>query len=160
MAPRTTDEESMQKALAELRLYSKPNITEIAKKWEVGRHALSRRHKGETTSRRDFFSNHKQCLTDIQEQYLIDQINRLTDRGIPPTSQMVKNFAEEIIGRPVGKNWTGEFVKRHRDVLKSLYLRNIDNQRVKGQYAPAYRLFFTLVFIVFIVTLKTSAYQS
>jgi hypothetical protein len=51
---------------------------------------------------------------------------------------MVKNFVEEMIGRAVGKNWTGQFVKRYVDVLKSLYLRNIDNQRVKGQYAPAY----------------------
>ena len=33
-------------------------------------------------------------------------------------------------------------------MLKSLYLRNIDNQRVKGEYAPAYKLFFTLVTLV------------
>jgi hypothetical protein len=102
-----TDEQAMAKALADLESYSKPNYTAIAKKHGVGRHALSCRHQGQTTSRRDFFSNHKQCLTDIQEGLLIDHINRLTDRGIPPTSQMVKNFAEEMIGRAVGKNWTG-----------------------------------------------------
>jgi hypothetical protein len=142
-----TDEEAMKKALADLESYSKPNYTEIAKKHGVGRYTLSRRHQGQTTSRRDFFSNYRQCLTDIQEQLLIDQINRLTDRGIPPTSQIVKNFIEEMIRRAMGKNWTDGFVKRHTDVLKSLYLRNIDNQRVKGQYIPAYRLFFTLVLL-------------
>jgi hypothetical protein len=148
-----TNEEAMKKALAELESSSKPNYTEIAEKYKIGRHALSRRHQGQTTSRRDFFSNHRQCLTDIQEELLVDQINRLTDRGIPPTSQMVKNFAEEIIGRVVGKNWTGDFVKRHQAVLKSLYLRNIDNQRVKGQYAPTYRLFFTLVLLFLLLLL-------
>ena len=75
----------------------------------------------------------------------MDQINRLTDRGMPPTSQMVKNFAEEVIGRPVGKNWTGQFVKRHQTELKSLYLRNIDNLRVKGEYPLTYKLFFDTV---------------
>ena len=64
---------------------------------------------------------------------------------MPPTSQMVKNFAEEIIQRAMGKNWAGEFVKRHQSVLKSLYLHNIDNQCVKGEYPPTYKLFFTLV---------------
>ena len=64
---------------------------------------------------------------------------------MPPTSQMVKNFAEEIIQRTIGKNWAREFVKRHQSVLKSLYLHNIDNQRVKGEYPPTYKLFFTLV---------------
>ena len=64
---------------------------------------------------------------------------------MPPTSQMVKNFAEEIIGRTVGKNWARDFCKHHQSVLKSLYLRNIDNQCVKGEYAPVSRLVFTLV---------------
>jgi len=58
---------------------------------------------------------------------------------------MVKNFAEEIIGRDVGKNWVGQFVKRHQSELKSLYLRNIDNLRAKGEYGPTYKLFFDLV---------------
>jgi hypothetical protein len=99
-----TNEEAMKKALAELESSSKPNYTEIAKRYEIGRHALSRRHQGQTTLRRDFFSNHRQCLTDIQEELLINQINRLTDRGIPLTSQIVKNFIDEIIRRAVGKN--------------------------------------------------------
>jgi len=34
----------------------------------------------------------------------LNQSNQ-SERGIPPTSQMVKNFAEEMIGRAVGKNW-------------------------------------------------------
>jgi hypothetical protein len=97
-------EQDMKAALAELDASSKPNYTEIAEKYKLGRYALSRRHQGKTTSRADYFSNHRQCLTNIQEEILIDQINRLTDRGMPLTSQMVKNFAKEIIRRDVSKN--------------------------------------------------------
>ncbi|KAL5316020.1 hypothetical protein ACEPPN_016894 [Leptodophora sp. 'Broadleaf-Isolate-01'] len=52
----------------------------------------------------DFLSESIQCLTDEQEEVLIKHINRMTERGMPPTSQIVKNLAEEIIGKPVGKN--------------------------------------------------------
>jgi hypothetical protein len=64
---------------------------------------------------------------------------------MPPTSQMVKNLAEEVIGRSVGKNWRANFVRRHQGELCSLYLHNIDNLHVKGEYAPTYKLFFDLV---------------
>jgi hypothetical protein len=43
-------------------------------------------------------------LTEAQEEALIEQINKLSDKHIPPTSQMAKSFAEEMIGREVGKN--------------------------------------------------------
>jgi len=72
---------------------------------------------------------------------------------MPPTSQMVKNFAKEIIRRDVSKNWARDFCKRYQSVLKSLYLRNINNQRVKGEYPPAYKLFFTLVALPLILLL-------
>lgn len=72
-------------------------------------------------------------------------INRLTDRFMPPTPQIVRNLAEEMRGQSVGKNWVGEFVSRHEENLKSLYLRCIDNLRVKGEYVPAYQLFYDLV---------------
>jgi hypothetical protein len=35
----------------------------------------------------------------------VTDIDKYTTRGIPPTSQMVKNFAEEMSGRGVDKNW-------------------------------------------------------
>ncbi len=103
----------MKAALAELEASSKPNYTEIAEKYAIGHHALSQHHQGKTTSRVDFFSNYRQCLTDIQEDILINQINRLTDWRMPPTSQIVKNFTEEIIGCAVGKNWAREFCRCH-----------------------------------------------
>jgi hypothetical protein len=104
-----------------------------------------RRHKGETTSRADATSMYHKCLTDTQEEVLISQINKLTARGLPPTTHIVRNFAEEMIGREVNKNWTAGFVERHSSRLKSLYLRNIDNLRIKSEYGPHIQYFFDLV---------------
>jgi hypothetical protein len=139
------NEEDMQKALAEIESSLKPNYTAIAIKHHLTPSTLIRRAQGKTTSREEFQSQVHQCLTNAQERVLINQINRLTDRGIPPTSQMVRNFAEEMIGRAVGKNWVSEFCRRHQSELKSLYLRNIENLRVKGEYGPTYKLFYDLV---------------
>jgi hypothetical protein len=81
---------------------------------------LIRRAKGKTTWREEFQSQVHQCPTDAQERILIDQINHLTERDIPPTSQMVRNFAEEMIGCAVGKNWVSQFCRRHQSELNSL----------------------------------------
>ncbi|KAF4634702.1 hypothetical protein G7Y89_g3400 [Cudoniella acicularis] len=92
-------EDRMQKALAELKSLPKPNYAMIARKYDLERTTLAKRAKGQTTSREQFQSESHRCLTNAQERVLINQINHLTERGIPPTSQMVKNFAEEMIGR-------------------------------------------------------------
>jgi len=150
------NEEDMQQALAEIETSLDPNYTAIAKKYHLTLSTLIRRAKGKTTSRQEFQSQVHQCLTNAQERVLINQINRLTERGIPPTSQMVRNFAEEMIGRAVGKNWVSQFCRRHQSELKSLYLRNIENQRVKGEYGPTYKLFYDLVEYFFALLCYTS----
>jgi Tc5 transposase DNA-binding domain len=132
-------------AIADLETQEVPNIAATAKKYGLDRTTLSRRWRGKTVSMEECVSTHRQCLTNTQEKVLVDLINRLTDRGMPPTPRVVKNLAEEIRGCQVGKNWTGSFVQRHQKELKSLYLRCIDNLRVKGEYPPAYQLFYDLV---------------
>ena len=116
-----------------------------AREYECDRSALSRRIRGQTKSKKEADSLWRQCLTNEQEEVLIHRINTLTDRAMPPTSHIVKNLAEEIRGGPVGKNWVGQFVKRHDLRLKSLYLRNIDNLRAGAEYAPMFQLFFSVV---------------
>ena len=145
--------QDMEQAVVECTLFEVPNYAEIARKYNLDRTTLSRRHRGKTTSREQYQDQVHQCLTNAQERVLINQINRLTARGIPPTSQMVRNFSEEMIGRAVGKNWVGQFCRRHQSELKSLYLRNIDNARVKGEFAPVYKLFFDLVKWIFALRL-------
>jgi len=122
----------IDEALADLESQETVNYTATAKKYGVCRTTLSRRHRGKTVSRQEFLSEVQQCLNETQEHVLIRHINLLTDRGMPPTSQIVKNLAEEIIQRPVGKNWVSAFVYRHKDELKSVYLRTMDNLRIKA----------------------------
>ena len=90
-------------------------------------------------------SEYWQKLTSVQEEVLIERVNQLTDRAIPPTPQIVKNLAEELIKAPLGKNWVGGFIKRYQDRLKCVYLRTIDRKRVMSENAPSYQLFYNLV---------------
>jgi hypothetical protein len=138
-------EERMTAAFAALDLQEPRNYSQVATKYELERTTLAKRYKGQTVSRKVFLSESRQCLTIAQEEALIEQINKLTDRHIPPTSQMVKNFAEEMIGKEVGKNWTQGFIRRHDGRLKSIYLRNIDHCRTKAEYAPVFQHFYDLV---------------
>jgi transposase-like protein len=139
------DEEDMKAALAAIESQGVAQYRKIAREHKLVHTTLLRRWKGQTRSRADFQSEVNQNLTNEQERLLVKQINRLTERHIPPTSQMVKNFAEEMIGRAVGKNWASDFCYRHQSELKSVYLRNIEHLRVKGEYGPTYKLFFDLV---------------
>jgi transposase len=121
------------------------DYAKAARHYKCSHSGVSRRVRGLTKTRQQANSFWHQCLTIEQEEVLIHRINYLTDRAMPPTSHIVKNLAEEIRGQRVGKNWVGQFVKRHGIRLKSLYLRNIDNLRAGAEYAPMFQLFFSVV---------------
>ena len=103
MAP-TWTEAQLQLAVADLAKQDTPNYTATSKKYGVPRKTLRNRFLGKTVSRQEATSEYHQCLTAAQEEALIELIKSFTNRGLPPTNCMVKNFAEEIIGRSVGKN--------------------------------------------------------
>ena len=106
-----------------------------------------RRFTGKTVSNHEPTTEHRQALNIAQEKVLVGHIQRLVTRGTPPTPELVRNFAEEIHGSRLGKNWATRFIQRHLVHLKTLYLRNIDNLRKKAEYAPYFRLFYDLVCI-------------
>ncbi len=54
----------------------------------------------------------------------------LIDQCLLPTSSIVRNLAEKLIGGVLG---TGDFALRREDSLKSLYVRNIDSNRTKAK---------------------------
>jgi hypothetical protein len=66
--------------------------------YRCSRSAISRRIRGLTKTRQQANSFWYQYLTIEQEEVLIYRINYLTDRGMPPTSYIVKNLVEEIRG--------------------------------------------------------------
>ena len=82
----STMELDIEKALADLGTQVKPNYSATAAKHYVGRTTLMRRHLHKTRSRVAFLSKTIQSLTKDQEETLIFYINRITDRGQPPTS--------------------------------------------------------------------------
>jgi hypothetical protein len=141
-----TRELQMQLALEACREFTLPNFSDIARQFPpVNRQTLKRRFYGGQGTRASANSIHRQNLTSEQEGELIKLINSLINRGLPPTSSIVRNLAEEMILRLVGKNWTGQFIKRHQDQLESKYLRNIDNMRTQAEYALMIKHFFDLV---------------
>ena len=145
----TSHNARIELAIAHLNRQDKPNIMGTANEYQLVESTLRRRFKGQCTSRQAATSQYRQNLTLAQEEVLIGQINRLTDRRLPPTSRIVRNLAEEIIGRPIGKNWTGQFVYRYKNRLQSIYLRNIDKDRINVEYAPIFKQFYDLVILLF-----------
>jgi Tc5 transposase DNA-binding domain len=131
------------------------DYAKVAKFYECSRSAISRRVRGLTKTRQQANSFWHQCLTIEQEEVLIQRINYLTNRAMPPTSHIVKNLTKEIRGTRIGKNWVGQFIKRHNIRLKSLYLRNIDNLRASAEYAPMFQLFFSIVSCFFDIISRT-----
>ena len=100
----STHNARIELAIADLANQDKPNYMGIAKKYGVARMTLRDRFLGQTLSMQAAASKYHQKLTLVQEETLIKHINSLTDRGLPPTSRMVRNLAEEMIGGPIGKD--------------------------------------------------------
>jgi len=94
----------IEKAVSVIKRGEFTDYSKAAAYYGCDRTSVSKRIRGLTRTRRDANSFFRQALTNTQEEALIGRINYLTDRGMPPTSAIVKNLAEEIRGRRVGKN--------------------------------------------------------
>ena len=127
MAPNSTHNTHIEEAIADLESQDVPQYRPTAIKYSLNHTTLWQWYLGIQLSRAAADSEFRQRLTNVQEEVLIKHINDFTNRGLPPTTQIVKNLAEEIIQGKVGKNWVCEFVRRRQDQIKSLYLHNIDN---------------------------------
>jgi hypothetical protein len=86
----------MNDALAQLAAESQPDFSAAAREHDLEPTTLSKRFHGKTTSRAEACSEKRQLLTIAQEEALIDQSNKLTVRGLPLSSQIVKNLATDI----------------------------------------------------------------
>ena len=117
--------DSIDTALAALKLQEIPNYTATAKQFGIDRTTLSRRHRGITVAK-GFKSHPQAILSPEQKKGLTRYINELTRRGIPPTARMVARFAEEISKKKPGKNWVARFVKSSKEELASGFLTGFD----------------------------------
>ena len=134
----------IQFALEDLDAQEYPNIAETARKYGLNRSTLSRRWNGKTGSRARKVEM-QSLLSNHQEKSLIKEINRLTNRGTPPTVAMVRSFAFEICGKWPGKNWATQWCKRHSNELTSLYLTGFDMSRHKADSWYQVKRYFDLV---------------
>jgi hypothetical protein len=137
----------MEAALAALKS-QKPgeriNIAQTAKKYNVDRSTLSRRYRGVQTSHAEQYENQR-LLNDQQESELVEYIDKLCQRGLPPTREMLQGFASEICRQPVGKNWPNRFINRHKLDLVSRWTTGLDRQRKQADSAFRYKLYFELL---------------
>jgi hypothetical protein len=117
----------IQLAIADLESQESLNYAGIAKKWNVYRSTLSRRHRGITGSKDDQYSYAVKALINEQENVLVRYINDFSARGLLPISQIVKNLAKELANKSLSHAWIGRFVKRKKGLLISIYLVPINH---------------------------------
>jgi hypothetical protein len=152
------DNDRIELAVADLESQESLNYAQTAKKWDVDRSTLSRRHRGITGSKNDQYSYAVKALTNEQENVLVRYINDLSARGLSPTSQIVKNLAEELANKSLSHAWVGRFIKRKKGLLTSIYLAPINHQRKVSDNSHHYEHFFANVrlysyYLMFIVRL-------
>src|SRR5450432_2262710 len=146
---KSINEAMLDLALADLANQRPPNYIVTAKLYQVNRTTLRRRFLGTQQERSTSRVDSHQRLSEAQEETLIGFINSLTDRSLPPTSQIVHNCAEELIGERLNKNWVSGFTRRHGTRLHASYLQTIDAKRVKADYIPSLERFYKLVCIIY-----------
>ena len=78
------------------------NIAKIARQFDCNRSTLSKRYRGISISRHTQYQNQRN-LNDQQEKSLVKYIDRLCARGLPPSKHMIRNFAQEICHKEIGK---------------------------------------------------------
>src|SRR5450432_363095 len=142
-----TKEATIPLAIEDLTKQAVPNLTSTVARFQLDCMTLTRRFKHTTQSQRVARSESQQCLSLAQEEALISYITSLTERSMPPTSQIVQNLAEEIRGKPVNKNWVAGFTRRYQDRILGVHLRTIDNKRVKADNPLGLEAFYKLVCI-------------
>ena len=123
---------SIDAAITVLKSQDPPKYSQVAREFNVDLNTLMRRFKGTHQSRTEYHENHDSLLNKGQQQYLVHYINKLTDRGIPPTHRMVRNFAHNIAKKEPGKNWSLRFVQKYSKVLDSGYLKAFEMARKKA----------------------------
>jgi transposase-like protein len=123
------NEAQIERAIAHLKAQKKPNIAATAREFGVVRETLSKRFHGKTRSQAHMTATSRLKLSTAQEEVLVAHINKLSDRGLPPTPRIVRNLAKELSKSDVGINWVSRFCARHQNELRSVYLRTIDYKR-------------------------------
>jgi predicted HicB family RNase H-like nuclease len=118
--------------------------TKIAATYGCSHSALSKRHQGLTGSRSTVAEN-QQALHLQQEQELLQYIEQLTERGLPPTRAMIRRFGSNIAKRELGKCWVDRYIQRYNVHLISRWATGMDRLRHQADSQSKYSLYFELL---------------
>jgi hypothetical protein len=106
------------------------SVRRAAAVYRVPRSTLQDRHAG-TRPRRDCEPNTKR-LTKLEEEAIVQRVIEESLRGIPPSKTHVRDMANRLLrerdGKPTGKNWVNNFIKR-TPKLRTRWSRPYDHQR-------------------------------
>jgi hypothetical protein len=84
-------------------------------------------------------------LSPQQEKELVEYIKGLTDKALPPTREMVRNFASAVSKWQVSDAWVTRFLRRNDAQLTSKWTTGMDRNRHKANSEYSYRLYFKLL---------------
>ncbi len=120
------------------------SYTKVAEKFGVVRSTLTRRYQGISTDRKAQ-KLHQYKLTAHEEAELVQYIEKLTERHLPPTRDMIQNFASHIAKRDVSESWVTRFLNRHSSEIFSRWATGMDQDRHAADSMGKYKLYFDLL---------------
>jgi len=116
-------ENRIQQAIVKLNGEIKPNITAVAREFEVLMHRLRARFQGRQSRQDRPPTNRK--LSEDQEEGLCQYLTRLDEIGIAPRYSHLNKYANSILARShddptsspptVSAAWTQRFLKQHSE---------------------------------------------
>ena len=88
----------------------------------------------------------QQKLKPEQEWKHVRYIGTLTERGLSPTREIIRNFAGTIFrGGTVSLPWVDSFIRRFQLYLVTKYSVGLDRKRHQADSGIKYSLFFELI---------------
>jgi hypothetical protein len=117
---------------------------QVAKEVGFDRTTLSQRHQGKTRSYEEM-AECQQLLNPQQEHELVLYIERCVRRGLPPTREMIQNFAAAVAKWEVSESWVSRFLHRHADELTIKWSAGINRNWHKADSKERYKLYFNML---------------
>ncbi|KAF1964427.1 hypothetical protein BU23DRAFT_604805 [Bimuria novae-zelandiae CBS 107.79] len=117
---------------------------QFAKMFSVSVTTLRRRQQGSQQSRTTKDLNQR-ALSPQQEQALLQHIDKLTERRLPPTREMMRNFASVIAHQEISESWVSRFLHRNNDRIVLKWSKAMDAVRHHADSYLKYRLYFNLL---------------
>ncbi|KAF1953258.1 hypothetical protein CC80DRAFT_420573, partial [Byssothecium circinans] len=76
---------------------------------------------------------------------LVQYIGRLTDRGLLPIKEMIRNFGLQIAKKELRVHWANHFIQRHAKEALGAIATRMDRVRHQADLGIKYEQFFQLL---------------